>query len=81
MDLHETLTPDGPQEAQCQHHWVIEAPSGPHSRGVCRNCGLEKVFKNYIDSAPWGEDTPADGGSRRYPGARTVHPAEEEEVA
>ena len=28
------------------HHWVIEAPSGAESNGVCRICGEQRSFKN-----------------------------------
>lgn len=30
----------------CRHHWLIEAPSGPTSRGRCRRCGEEREFTN-----------------------------------
>ena len=38
----------------CQHHWVIEKPSGPLSKGACRLCGEEKEFQNYVDGSAWG---------------------------
>ena len=41
----------------CRHHWIIEAPMGPVSRGTCRVCDEVREFKNFIDSAPWSEDT------------------------
>ena len=31
----------------CQHHWVIEPPAGPVSKGTCRSCGEERDFPNY----------------------------------
>jgi len=31
------------------HHWRIDEPDGPHSRGVCRVCGAEKLFKNWLE--------------------------------
>ena len=40
----------------CRHHWVIDAPDGPVSRGKCRACGEARDFKNTIDSTPWGEE-------------------------
>ena len=43
----------------CRHHWVIEAPTGPVSRGMCQRCEEVRDFKNYIEAAPWGEDAPA----------------------
>ncbi|MDD5082496.1 MAG: hypothetical protein PHU08_03885 [Dehalococcoidales bacterium] len=45
----------------CRHHWVIETPDGPSSRGVCKYCGTEKEFNNsflrdstYIMKKSWG---------------------------
>ena len=40
----------------CMHHWVIEMPSGPFSTGVCRVCGSEKEFQNYLENSSWGTD-------------------------
>jgi len=39
-------TADQPGQKQCQHHWLIEPPSGPLSRGVCKRCGEERYFMN-----------------------------------
>ena len=36
----------GSLTAQCIHHWVIEPPTGPVSKGVCKKCGEEKEFDN-----------------------------------
>lgn len=41
---------------RCMHHWVIEMPSGPFSTGVCRVCGSEKKFQNYLENSSWGTD-------------------------
>ncbi len=30
------------------HRWRIEEPNGPVSRGVCKECGVEKQFKNWL---------------------------------
>jgi len=39
-----------PQEVKvndgCAHHWIIEAPDGPSSRGICKICGLQREFLN-----------------------------------
>lgn len=51
----------------CRHHWVIEAPTGPISRGICQLCEEVREFKNYIESAPWGEDTSVAQSGSRYP--------------
>ena len=40
----EDLRQDG-----CQHHWVIELPSGPMSTGRCRKCGNQQEFSSYIE--------------------------------
>jgi hypothetical protein len=34
------------QREPCCHVWVIEAPNGPSSCGVCRLCGMKKEFFN-----------------------------------
>jgi hypothetical protein len=31
----------------CAHHWGLEPPNGPESRGVCRVCGEERMFPNW----------------------------------
>ena len=40
----------------CQHQWIIDSPNGPSSNGVCRLCGEEKQFLNYIEGSAWGYD-------------------------
>lgn len=32
-----------------QHHWLIDSPKGPASRGICRACGEERDFQNYLE--------------------------------
>ena len=48
-------------DSQCQHHWMIDIAGGPESRGVCRICGAERLFKNALDRVEWdnGESTSA----------------------
>lgn len=41
---------EGTNEKSCKHHWLIEPPSGPTSRGVCKLCGAEKEFNNATPS-------------------------------
>ena len=48
----ETVTQEQYQE-ECVHHWMIDSPSGPASRGVCRKCGQEKDFPNAIADSLW----------------------------
>ena len=40
----------------CIHYWVIDSPEGPTSRGICRLCGAEDEFSNYISYPSW-QDT------------------------
>ena len=30
----------------CTHHWIIDPPNGPISKGVCKLCGEEREFSN-----------------------------------
>lgn len=44
----------------CQHHWVIDTPAGPVSRGVCRLCGEEGEFNNFLEGTYWDDDMSLD---------------------
>lgn len=33
------------------HHWRIEEANGPRSVGVCKYCGAEKQFKNWLEDS------------------------------
>ncbi len=37
----------------CTHHWVIEAPNGHVSRGVCKLCEEVRDFENSIHADTW----------------------------
>ena len=39
----------------CCHHWVIQPAEGPLSTGVCRTCGAEREFKNYVEDPGWDD--------------------------
>ena len=43
------------EPAQCRHHWDIQPATGPVSQGVCQACGEVRDFKNYVESASWGD--------------------------
>lgn len=45
----------GATTAVCRHHWVIQPADGPVSNGSCRICGESREFKNYVESATWGD--------------------------
>lgn len=47
----------------CCHHWVIQAADGPVSIGSCQVCGETREFKNYVESATWGDGRTAGKGS------------------
>ncbi len=62
MAQHTTIAPTPKVEndaatttAVCRHHWVIQAADGPVSNGSCRICGETREFKNYVESASWGD--------------------------
>ncbi len=38
-----------PERLGCKHHWVLDSPAGPVSKGECRSCGQERDFPNYIE--------------------------------
>ena len=42
----------------CVHHWLIETPDGPVSKGVCKYCRAEKYFDNILQDRFSTESTP-----------------------
>jgi len=49
------LAKDSPT-AQCIHHWLIEPPTRPVSKGVCKKCGEDREFHNwYPPDTQWGQ--------------------------
>lgn len=48
------LTPDSGKR-NCCHHWVIDVAVGPLSKGECRLCGAERLFRNHLR---WAEIAP-----------------------
>ncbi len=32
----------------CNHYWVIASAAGATSKGICRFCGAQKEFRNYL---------------------------------
>ena len=51
-----TTTAEEENPAQCQHHWIIQAATGPFSPGVCQNCGATREFRNYLEVPYWNEE-------------------------
>ena len=64
---------DGQQPDQCPHHWVIEGAGGPTSKGLCRLCGADRDFKNYLEGARWDNDTPQGSSALATGIARSKH--------
>ncbi|HEU4759630.1 MAG TPA: hypothetical protein VFT91_06570 [Dehalococcoidia bacterium] len=42
-----------PEAPTCRHHWMIESPDGPTSRGRCKVCGAERDFMNSFGDNFW----------------------------
>lgn len=56
----------------CCHHWIIQPAEGPLSLGVCRVCGENREFRNYLGDSSWYESNlvsrPGLGSSKTMPG-------------
>jgi len=72
------ISGDGQQPNQCAHHWVIDGAGGPTSKGMCRLCGAERDFKNYLEGARWDNDATQDSGAIAAGIARSKHPSPSE---
>ena len=53
----------------CCHHWVIQPADGPISNGSCQVCGETREFKNYVESATWGDSRTTGKGSSASTGS------------
>ncbi len=74
MAQHTTITQEHEIEIQsalaaavCRHHWVIQPADGPVSNGSCQVCGEIREFKNYVESATWGDSRIAGKSSSASP--------------
>lgn len=58
MDEEQAISADSIEimPLSCRHHWIIDAPSGPTSRGVCRKCGDAREFRNSLPDPPRDDD-------------------------
>lgn len=54
--------------SECKHYWLIEAPNGPVSYGVCKICGERSEFKNSVQGSGWDRE----GAQRRARQARNT---------
>jgi hypothetical protein len=41
------------RSASCRHHWLIQAPNGATSQGICKRCGARRDFPNAAADALW----------------------------
>jgi hypothetical protein len=60
----------------CSHHWIIEAAMLPLSKGVCRVCGEEKLFRNQLS---WEEITPVRAANNGGEANRSPNPLQQRE--
>lgn len=60
-------------QQDCRHYWVIKPVAGPVSHGICKFCGEQKDFGNYLTECvkedessfrKWGEKPVYDKGER-----------------
>lgn len=49
------------------HWWLIPAAAGSHSQGVCRLCGAERLFANFIESSSYGKQGFTVGHRKKEP--------------
>ena len=70
--------PEGQRDhSACRHFWIIDPPTDRVSQGICRLCGDVRQFKNFIESAPWGEDASPAAATMKL----THTPSEDDEDA
>jgi hypothetical protein len=58
----------------CCHHWIIDVAKAPLSKGVCRLCGEEKLFRNQLH---WDEIVPEGVVNIRRQASGSINIAEE----
>lgn len=62
------------------HHWLIDPPGGPTSKGVCSRCHVERDFSNSDRIVPaWNKSAEAAHAARRK--STTSHPTARQRVA
>jgi hypothetical protein len=54
------LAPEEPVvRGKCCHYWIIESANGPTSMGMCKLCGAEREFQNFLPYSVWEGNLPA----------------------
>ena len=66
--------------SECRHHWVIQPADGPVSNGACQICGETREFKNYVESATWGDSRIASKNSSASTAAESTSDDADEEA-
>jgi len=66
--------------SECRHHWVIQPADGPVSNGACQICGETREFKNYVESATWGDSRIASKNSSASTAAESTSDDADEET-
>ena len=56
---------------ECTHHWVIDQPNGPTSRGVCKLCGEHSEFRNSMPGTGWDRNNQTKRVDAKEPADRT----------
>ena len=46
MEYTANAVAEKPAATGCRHHWIVETPNGPVSKGVCKLCGEKRDFEN-----------------------------------
>ena len=53
------VAPEKPvARSECRHYWIIESANGPYSSGMCKLCGAEKEFQNFLPYSVWEGNLP-----------------------
>ena len=63
-------------EPGCPHHWIIELAIGPLSKGACKTCGEERLFRNHFQLS---EITPIRGVNDRRGADESQNPLQQRE--
>ncbi len=50
--------------SSCRHHWVIDAATGPASKGRCKFCRAEQTFENYMPMMTFRKHVPLQKAQR-----------------
>ena len=56
------------KKGTCRHHWIIEPPNGPVSKGVCKLCGEVKMFDNILADLMLNDDKSIPSGQKNMEG-------------